>query len=394
LKKINFILIFILFFHYINIAISQNYFTAKPKKGMGLNSFLKEYLLEPNKFNIDKFKEINPDFQKQDKLLLNKEYNLPVIIYKFNNKSIRTTLGIKDFNKTKEVENFNKKLLQKKIINSLYTKSLKLYVPIELLNNDTKKSIMKETHRKKNIIEPLFGEKYKNVKINNYKLENCIFYLISGHGGPDPGAIGYKDGKELTEDEYAYDVILRLGRKLIENGADVYFIVQDSTDGIRDYKFLNNSTNEKHFGNLPIPNDQLERLSNRVKIVNSLYETNFSDNLKQFAIEIHIDSRSERKNIDIFFYHKEGDTLGLNLAETIRKTIDKKYSKAQPGRGYEGTLSSRNLYMVRNLKPTTVFIEIGNIQNPKDQKRIIEPNNRQAIANWITDGILNYFIKN
>jgi N-acetylmuramoyl-L-alanine amidase len=189
-------------------------------------------------------------------------------------------------------------------------------------------------------------------------------------------------------------VILRLGRKLIENGADVYFIVQDSTDGIRDYKFLNNSTNEKHFGNLPIPNDQLERLSNRVKIVNSLYETNFSDNLKQFAIEIHIDSRSERKNIDIFFYHKEGDTLGLNLAETIRKTIDKKYSKTQPGRGYEGTLSSRNLYMVRNLKPTTIFIEIGNIQNPKDQKRIIEPNNRQAIANWITDGILNYIIEN
>ncbi len=388
------ILIFIIFFNSNIIAVSQNYFTAKPKKGMGLNSFLKEYLLEPNQFNIKKFKELNPNFEKQNKILLNEVYNLPIIIYKYNNKNIRTTLGINDYNKAKEIEKYNKKLIQKKIINSLYTKSLKLFVPLDLLNFESKQKIIKESQRKKNILEPLFGEKYKNVKIKNYKLENCIFYLISGHGGPDPGAIGYRDGKELSEDEYAYDVILRLGRKLIENGADVYFIVQDSTDGIRDYKFLNNSTNEKHFGNLPIPNDQLERLSNRVKIVNSLYETNFSDNLKQFAIEIHIDSRSERKNIDIFFYHKEGDTLGLNLAETIRKTIDKKYSKTQPGRGYEGTLSSRNLYMVRNLKPTTIFIEIGNIQNPKDQKRIIEPNNRQAIANWITDGILNYIIEN
>jgi len=34
------------------------------------------------------------------------------------------------------------------------------------------------------------------------------------------------------------------------------------------------------------------------------------------------------------------------------------------------------------------FIEIGNIQNEKDQKRIVVPENRQALAKWISEGVL------
>lgn len=34
------------------------------------------------------------------------------------------------------------------------------------------------------------------------------------------------------------------------------------------------------------------------------------------------------------------------------------------------------------------FIEVGNIKNKKDQKRILEPDNRQALAKWISEGVL------
>ena len=44
--------------------------------------------------------------------------------------------------------------------------------------------------------------------------------------------------------------------------------------------------------------------------------------------------------------------------------------------------------MLRNAVPVTVYIELGNIQNNKDQIRIVEKNNRQAIANWLTDGFI------
>jgi|LGOV01.1.fsa_nt_gb N-acetylmuramoyl-L-alanine amidase len=34
------------------------------------------------------------------------------------------------------------------------------------------------------------------------------------------------------------------------------------------------------------------------------------------------------------------------------------------------------------------YIEIGNIQNEKDLRRIVYPVNRQALAEWIAQGVL------
>jgi len=370
--------------------LARDYVTGKPKKGFGIESFLKNYELKSNTFNIDKFSELNKDnLGTKPSLSVKKSYKLPIQIHKFDGKSIRTSIGIKDYNLAKQIDRYNILLQKKKIKSKFYRDDKRIWVPEELLDSPTE-IVHKSTPKPKFAKEQLYGPNYSYIEIQNNKLDDCVFYLISGHGGPDPGAVGNKNGKELHEDEYAYDVILRLGRKLIENGALVYHIVQDSADGIREAKFLNNSDREIHLGGTKIPTDQLERLSSRVKIVNSLYETNIDPDIKQFSIEIHVDSRLEKQNIDIFFYHIEGDEKGKNMADIMRKTIEKKYAKAQPGRGYSGSLSSRNLYMVKNLKPTTVFIEIGNIQNTKDQTRIMEPNNRQAMANWISSGILNY----
>ena len=37
---------------------------------------------------------------------------------------------------------------------------------------------------------PLLGEKFKTVQIRDKKLEGNIYYIIAGHGGPDPGRWG------------------------------------------------------------------------------------------------------------------------------------------------------------------------------------------------------------
>jgi N-acetylmuramoyl-L-alanine amidase len=44
--------------------------------------------------------------------------------------------------------------------------------------------------------------------------------------------------------------------------------------------------------------------------------------------------------------------------------------------------------MVKNTLPPTAFIEIGNLRNTLDQRRILDPDNRQALANWICEGVL------
>ena len=92
--------------------------------------------------------------------------------------------------------------------------------------------------------EPLFGKQLANVKVTSNRLAGACFYVVSGHGGPDPGAIGRVGKHELHEDEYAYDIALRLARNLMQEGAEVHIIIQDAKDGIRNDAYLSNSKRE------------------------------------------------------------------------------------------------------------------------------------------------------
>ncbi|MFT5481234.1 MAG: N-acetylmuramoyl-L-alanine amidase, partial [Bacteroidia bacterium] len=212
------------------------------------------------------------------------------------------------------------------------------------------------------------------------------YYLVSGHGGPDPGAMTHKDGKPLCEDEYAYDVTLRLARNLLSHSAKVYMIIRDPDDGIRDEAYLGYDRDERCWENERIPANHRARLKQRVDAVNSLYAIN-SDAKLQKMICIHVDSRTEGEKIDIFFYHFPGSTTGEESANTLLTTIDAKYNEHQKNRGYKGIVKGRDLYVLRESKPSAVYIELGNITNDFDQKRLLIVDNRQAIANWLTLGI-------
>src|SRR5690606_2086733 len=95
----------------------------------------------------------------------------------------------------------------------------------------------------------MFGSKYADVEIKSDELKGAIYYLISGHGGPDPGAVGKYNGHMVCEDEYAYDVTLRMARNLIQKGATVYMIILDKNDGIRDESFLRADKDEVCYPN-------------------------------------------------------------------------------------------------------------------------------------------------
>lgn len=234
---------------------------------------------------------------------------------------------------------------------------------------------------------PIFGRKHATVQQKSTKLKGAVYYLISGHGGPDPGAVTKYGKKLISEDEYAYDITLRLGRELISHGALVYIIIRDENDGIRDDKLLSVDYDEVCYPNKTIPLNQVERLKQRVDAVNDLYLKNKGK--YQRLIVTHIDSRSVGQNIDVFFYHHEKSSNGKRLAESIHKTFDSKYREYQPNRDYTGTFLDRSgLYLVKNTIPAMAYIEIGNIKNKKDQKRILVAENRQALAKWISEGVL------
>lgn len=232
--------------------------------------------------------------------------------------------------------------------------------------------------------EPLFGKKLAEYEIKSSELKGATFYVVSGHGGPDPGAIGKMDGHSLHEDEYAYDVALRLARNLMMKGAKVYIVIQDAIDGIRDDRILKNSKRETCMGSA-IPQGQVARLRQRSAKINEL---NRKDG-KGYArgIFLHIDSRSKSKQTDVFFYHSP-QTASKQLANTMKSTFAGKYKRHQPGRGFTGTVSERSLYVLNNTVPVSLFVELGNIQNPFDQRRFVIDDNRQALANWMCEAFV------
>jgi len=238
-------------------------------------------------------------------------------------------------------------------------------------------------------IQPLFGEKYKNYEVKDNKLAGTRFYLVSGHGGPDSGAIAKVDGHELHEAEYAYDIMLRLARCLLEHNAAVHIIIQDPKYGIRDDKYLNNSRNKTCMGK-EIPLSQVARLKQETDEINRL---SFRAKEKyQRAIFIHLDSRSKNKQLDVFFYYqdlKQNKVKSQKLAETMRKTFRNLYNQYQPDRGFTGTVSTRPLYVLRNTSPVSIFVELANMQNENDQKRFMLWDNRQALANWLCSGFIS-----
>ncbi|MEQ9567902.1 MAG: N-acetylmuramoyl-L-alanine amidase, partial [Pseudomonadales bacterium] len=226
---------------------------------------------------------------------------------------------------------------------------------------DTKK--VEETDKR--VAYPIFGEQFAKVDVASKRLDDTVYYLVSGHGGPDPGAVEKYNDKLIAEDEYAYDVTLRLARELISHGAEVHIIVQDENDGIRDQKVLELDTDETVLSK-PLPLGQLARLKQRSEAVNELYRTSVGKH--QRLLVIHVDSRGEGTNIDVFFYHHEKSKNGKKLAESIHQTFLRKYKKFQPNRLYNGTFMERsNLYVVKNTLPAMAYIEIGNIRSKKDQ---------------------------
>ncbi|GAB3238261.1 N-acetylmuramoyl-L-alanine amidase [Hymenobacter seoulensis] len=236
-------------------------------------------------------------------------------------------------------------------------------------------------------VSQLFGPTYGRVQPRDGALRGAVYYLSSGHGGPDPGAIGQYGANKLAEDEYAYDVTVRLARVLMEHGAKVYVMVQDPNDGIRDEAVLKMDYDEVGHPSQRIPLSQVYRLRQRIAEVNRLHARH--KGAYQRLLALHVDSRSAGQNIDVFFYHHPKNASGLRLAKNIHKVFTERYRRAQPNRPYSGNVSERGtLFEVRNSLAPAVFMELGNIRNQKDQRRFVVADNRQALANWIYEGLL------
>ena len=381
------------------------------QKGDGIYAVLRRYQLLDYRCNLNEFYRINK-LENNARLLVGKTYLLPVEVMAYDGRSIRSTTGNDNYARALSIQHYNEALTEAAVRPADYRTDRVLYVPhhvdhcaeanrkaapAEILDGG---EIVKTGGRTDTVAAPpqqtttsafrtftIFGDKYAHVPKRDDKLAGRVFYVVSGHGGPDPGTIGKRAGHHLHEDEYAYDVALRVTRNILAHGGTPYMIVRDE-DGIRDDHYLKGDKDETVWGGAPIPFRQKARLQQRTNIINQLYAEYLAKGITdQTMIAIHVDSRASNKKIDLFFYHHDTDLIGAKQAERMQNTVRRKYDQVRKGRGYAGTVRARDLHVLRETQCSGVFIELGNITNPSDQVRIVEPRNRQLLADWLVEGL-------
>jgi N-acetylmuramoyl-L-alanine amidase len=368
-------------------------------KNESLATIFERYDLGDFDCNAHKFRKLN-DLKETAKIKSGKTYKLPIFIVKFNGKSIRTTLNIKDLNTAKRIETFNKNAFERGTRDDDYVASKNLWIPWDEVQCPSKGELGEQPENLEDaeIKEdktaylgkrtfPIFGKKYEKTPLIDKKLKGKIFYIVSGHGGPDVGAEGTREDHTLCEDEYAYDVALRLVRLLVSHGATAYMIVRDPDDGIRDDEYLDCDKDEIVWGNLEIPKPQKKRLFQRTDLINKMTDKNLDSDITDQTI---VDSRSRNAKTDAFFYHRKGSAESEMLAKKMHNTFKQKYLKVRAQRSYSGTVTGRDLHTLRETHTKrAVYVELGNIRNFHDQHRLVLAKNRQVLANWLGESFFS-----
>jgi len=394
------------------LSAQDRYFRVEAKDGASAEGLMYKYQLADDKCNLRRFFQIN-NLKPNAGLQTGKKYYLPILIFDYNGKSIRSTLQIDGWEQALRIKKYNERMHKKKLRTKSLVASNIIWVPYNELGCDRSESITEEiiaetaepkssNETSKASIKEIEEEKKKvntETKPKEKKpIRNKPEALLAGQNKSS----GYRKfpifGKEhehiplidsrLCEDEYAYDVGLRLCRNLLEHGATVYMIIRDPDDGLRDGLYLDCDRDEYCWGNKVIPLNQKKRLKQRADAVNDLYQANLAKGIKdQTLVTIHIDSRSKGQRTDVFFYHYPKSQSSKKLAQDVHKTFKNKYAKYRPDGSYHGSVSGRDLYMLRYTDPRAIFIELGNIRNSRDQKRFLYETNRDALAKWLYEGL-------
>jgi len=380
--------------------VNGEYHKVKARNGDGITILLQRYELHRDSRLRKAFLDLN-SLKENQFLIHKKSYTLPVRLYNYDGKSIRSTIGDNDWDKAVRIQKYNEAIFSKGSRSTHYTESKILWVPLseltdlkfspqmEIAQTNIKPVDVKIKSVTSSItLNDIYGKGKKLNKAKDNSLKGKVYYIVSGHGGPDPGATCDSCDMTLCEDEYAYDVSLRLARNLEEHGAIVEMVVQDKNDGIRDASYLPCDKDERLANGEKLPANQMKRLVQRTNYINRKHEEYSRKGHKdQVVVSIHVDANSKSTQQDVFFcYYRHSEKSRL-LAGQIRNTFSQKYKEHQSNKSYRGYLHERGIYVLRKTNPPAVLIELANINNRYNHKRILPSANRQALANWIFEGL-------
>ena len=222
--------------------------------------------------------------------------------------------------------------------------------------------------------------------------------LDPGHGGRDPGAIVSNEAGKTTvyvvEDEYVYDIGLRLYQKLRLAGAAVEMTVVSPNHLIRD----NNPAAQTfvHEQN-EVYNDEahnrqnsfsvrpgLSNITQRVKIANRFFRGARPG--QTLFLSLHADNSPGRlKGPMVIYWGRQGriDSRSRAFARVLQKALERSGERSQIG--------ARNLAVLRNNSAhAEVLVEVRNVHDKGEAYALRFHDKREEDVDRIFKGILNY----
>jgi len=233
--------------------------------------------------------------------------------------------------------------------------------------------------------------KAANPSVQGSALRGWMVILDPGHGGRDGGSTGIFNGQMVVEDEYVYDVALRVDRLIKARGGLSFLTLHDKKTGIRSWRAQEVFPDERHetfAGQSSIARSGTRGLNQRLAYGNAMSRK--YPKYKQAWISIHFDVVGTKKDVEGVRIIKSAGSnglaqaLGCSFGKSSRlRDINPVVVNGDPRFGI------RNLWILRggNKIQEKVLVELGNFNNTTDVWRVRNPVTREAYALAIVEAL-------
>ena len=224
---------------------------------------------------------------------------------------------------------------------------------LELQNNDNIEHFFDED---------LPSSKFEDITPTNgdtVPSRNYTVVIDPGHGGTDPGSIGYKT--KIHEDKLNLEMSKLLKKKLESAGINVV-MTRETDDALIDGAGRKWKRKEMEARRELI-------IKTRPNMLISLHQNSFTNHSLRGA-QVFYDKKSEISKL-----------IAESIQEQFKLNLDKSIKAPSPG----------DYFMLKCSSAPSVIVECGFLSNEQDEKLLQSPEYQEKIINSIYRGIVNFF---
>ncbi len=223
---------------------------------------------------------------------------------------------------------------------------------------------------------------------------NKIIVIDAGHGGKDPGAIGYKRYREKI-------VVFKIARQLrniLKSRGYKVFMTRNGDKFVklsRRTKYANKKKADLFISihANAVPKRNAKKAEGIECYFLSKSRSNRAEKVaaKENSADLSEMNRYGKNTFLKFLNHHKilaSNKLAIDLQRGMLGSLNKKY-KVKDGGVREGPF-----WVLVGAQMPAVLVEVGFISHPQEAKRLVTPAYRKALAFGLADGIERYFINN